>query len=66
MLVQDESFARLSTRWIRNKTQKNIVSKTSTGNSIPLPQVIWAESGNEKYGPHVEFLIPYCVNTEVV
>ena len=43
----------------KQNTEK-LVSKTSTGNLIPLPQVIWAESGNDKYGPHVEFLIPLC------
>ena len=58
-----EAINEIDQREIR---EKNFTSKTSTEKSIPLLQFIWAESGKDKYGQHVEFLILYYVNTEVV
>ena len=58
-----EAINEIDQREIR---EKNFTSKTSTEKSIPLLQFIWAESGKDKYGQHIEFLILYYVNTEVV
>ena len=44
--MQDESFARLSTRWIRRKSQKNFVSKTSTGVVFSTSATCFGRDGN--------------------